>query len=77
VLDDYFPQISSQWDSLAHIAANPDVFYNGASVDDVLLRGANTIDHWARRGIVTRGVLLDVARIRAAEGVAPHTAPSP
>jgi kynurenine formamidase len=68
VLDDYFPQISSQWDSLAHIAANPDEFYNAASVDDVLLRGANTIDHWARRGIVTRGVLLDVARCRGEEG---------
>jgi kynurenine formamidase len=69
VLDDYFPQISSQWDSLAHAAANPGVFYNGASVDDVLVRGANTIDHWARRGIVTRGVLLDVARGAAEEGV--------
>ena len=62
VLDDYFPQIASQWDSLAHIAANPGVFYNGASEQDVLERGVNTIDHWARRGIVGRGVLLDVHR---------------
>jgi hypothetical protein len=50
VLDDYFPQISSQWDSLAHISGTPGVFYNGVSVEDVLQRGANTIDHWARRG---------------------------
>jgi len=62
VLDDYFPQIASQWDSLAHIAARPGVFYNGRSVDDVLDRGFNTIDHWSRHGVVTRGVLLDVAR---------------
>jgi len=61
VLDDYFPQIASQWDSLAHIAARPGVFYNGRSADDVLDRGSNTIDHWSRHGVVTRGVLLDVA----------------
>jgi kynurenine formamidase len=65
VLDDYFPQIASQWDSLAHIAARPGVFYNGRSVEDVLERGFNTIDHWSRHGVVTRGVLLDVARGRA------------
>ena len=62
-LDDYFPQISSQWDSLAHIAARPGVFYNGRSVDDVTEQGKNTIDHWSRRGVVTRGVLLDFARM--------------
>jgi kynurenine formamidase len=62
VLDDYFPQISSQWDSLSHIAARPGVFYNGRSVEDVLDGGFNTIDHWSRHGVVTRGVLLDVAR---------------
>src|ERR1017187_8472013 len=65
VLDDYFPQISSQWDSLAHIAASPGVFYNGATVEDVVEWGVNTIDHWARRGIVGRGVLLDVRRALA------------
>jgi hypothetical protein len=60
VLDNYFPQIASQWDSLAHIAARPNVFYNNRSVEDVTQRGLNTIDHVARRGIVTRGVLLDM-----------------
>jgi kynurenine formamidase len=60
VLDNYFPQIASQWDSLAHIAASPNVFYNNRSVEDVTTRGFNTIDHVARRGIVTRGVLLDL-----------------
>ncbi|MGH3732764.1 MAG: cyclase family protein [Acidimicrobiales bacterium] len=62
VLDDFFPQISSQWDSLAHIAARPGVFYNDRSVEDIVDRGLNTIDHWSRHGVVTRGILLDVAR---------------
>ena len=62
VLDDYFPQVSSQWDSLAHIVAEPDRFYNGATVEDILSGRRNTIDHWRHRGIVSRGVLLDVRR---------------
>lgn len=59
-LDDYFPQISSQWDSLAHVAAHPDRFYNGATPGDVLGGRRNTIDHWPP--VVGRGVLLDVER---------------
>ena len=73
-LDDYFPQISSQWDSLAHVAATPGVFYNGVSVDDVLERGRNTINHSATRGIVGRAILLDVHRTNvAAHGEAGDT----
>ena len=64
VLDDYFPQISSQWDSLAHMAARPNVFYNNRTVDDILIGGRNTIDHWTKRGVVTRAVLLDLPRAR-------------
>jgi kynurenine formamidase len=62
VLDNFFPQGSSQWDSLAHAAYTPGVFYNGATDDDVLIRHRNTVDHLARRGIVARGVLLDLDR---------------
>lgn len=62
VLDNFFPQISSQWDSLGHVAYTPGVFYNGATDDDVLIGHRNTIDHWARRGIAGRGVLLDLER---------------
>jgi len=62
VLDNFFPQGSSQWDSLAHVAYSPGVFYNGAADDDVLTGHRNTIDHWARRGIAGRGVLLDLDR---------------
>jgi kynurenine formamidase len=60
VYDNFYPQTSSQWDSLAHVAYAPGVFYNGATDDDVLTGRRNTIDHWARRGIVTRAVFLDL-----------------
>lgn len=68
VLDNFFPQISSQWDSLAHVAYSPGAFYNGAGDDDILRDGRNTIDHWARKGIVARGILLDLERTLTARG---------
>ena len=68
VLDNFFPQISSQWDSLAHVAYSPGTFYNGASDDDILQGHRNTIDHWARKGIVARAVLLDLERTLIGKG---------
>jgi kynurenine formamidase len=60
VYQDFNPQSASQWDSLAHVGYGIDQFYNGATLDDVLSGGRNTIDHWGRKGIVGRGVLLDL-----------------
>jgi kynurenine formamidase len=68
VYDNFYPQASSQWDSLAHIAYSPGVFYNGAGDQDVLTGQRNTIEHWARRGIVGRGVVLDLPRALAEAG---------
>ncbi|MGO8957406.1 MAG: cyclase family protein [Streptosporangiaceae bacterium] len=68
VYDNFYPQISSQWDSLAHVAYAPGVFYNGATDEDVLTGARNTIDHWARRGIVARAVLLDLQRALSSGG---------
>lgn len=65
VIHDFNPQSSSQWDALAHVSFELNAFYNGATIDDVLERGRDTIDHWARRGIVGRGVLLDLRRAAA------------
>jgi kynurenine formamidase len=62
-LDSFNPQSSSQWDSLGHVPYATDAFYNGATKDDVMNRGRGTIDHWARRGIAGRGVLLDVEQV--------------
>ena len=62
------PQSSSQWDSLGHVAFRPGEFYNGATLDDVVAGGRNTVDHWARRGIVGRAVLLDLYRTAEEQG---------
>ncbi len=67
VIDNVYPQASSQWDSLGHACFERDVFYNGVTFADVRA-GRNTIDHWARRGIAGRAVLLDVERACAANG---------
>jgi kynurenine formamidase len=65
VYDNFFPQGSSQWDSLGHVGYGPDAFYNGATEDDVATGRRNTIEHWARRGIAGRAVVLDLVRTLA------------
>ena len=67
VIDNVYPQASSQWDSLGHACFERNVFYNGATFADVRA-GRNTIDHWARRGIAGRAVLLDVEHAYNASG---------
>ena len=62
VYDNFYPQASSQWDSLAHVGYAPDQMYNGATEQEVLAGARNTIDHWARHGLAGRAVLLDVER---------------
>ena len=68
VLDNFYPQGSSQWDSLGHIGYSPNAFYNDATEDDVASGRRNTIEHWARRGIAGRAVVLDMVRTLAAAG---------
>ncbi len=70
VLDNFFPQTSSQWDGLTHVGHPGLGFYNGVQREQVTGRPGtkNGIEHWARRGMVTRGVLLDVARHRERRG---------
>jgi kynurenine formamidase len=60
VYDNFYPQASSQWDSLGHVGYAPDEFYNGATEADVQSGARNTIEHWAQHGIAGRAVLLDV-----------------
>jgi kynurenine formamidase len=62
VIDNVYPQATSQWDSLGHVPFEGDTFYNGASADDIVAGRRNTIEHWARRGIAGRALLLDVRR---------------
>jgi kynurenine formamidase len=62
VLDNFYPQGSSQWDSLGHVGYGPNAFYNGATEDDIASGRRNGIEHWARHGIVGRLVILDMIR---------------
>ena len=62
VYDNFYPQATSQWDSLAHVGYAPDQMYNGATEQEVLAGTRNTVDHWARHGLAGRAVLLDAER---------------
>lgn len=57
LLNQFNPQASSQWDGFRHFGTNGSV-YNG------LPSQQHGVDQWARRGIVGRAVLVDVARWR-------------
>jgi len=65
----FYPQASSQWDSLAHVGYAPDQMYNGVTEQEVLAGTRNTIDHWARHGLAGRAVLLDVERAMREAGL--------
>jgi kynurenine formamidase len=67
--DGFWPQRSSQWDSLSHFRHRLHGFYGGRRAEELQGRHAvNGIDNWARRGIAGRFVLADLARWRAATG---------
>lgn len=67
VLDNFYPQFSTQIDGLRHIRYREFGFYGGRQDADIA-KGALGIEHWARHGIVGRGVLLDVARWAERQG---------
>src|SRR4051794_31823572 len=62
LLHDWNTQSSTQWDGFRHVRHFQHGHYNG--LDDE----RHGLHHWARRGIVGRGVLADVARWREAQG---------
>ena len=68
-LDAFYPQASSQWDGLRHVRCRELGFYGGV-LESPPEQGARLgIDHWAERGIVGRGVLLDIDRYLRETGV--------
>lgn len=69
-LDSFWPQASSQWDGLRHIRHPRDGFYNGVKDEEIVAgdQGRLGIEHFARKGIVTRGVLLDMDRYLREQG---------
>ena len=62
LLHDYNTQSSTQWDGFRHVRHLAHGHYNGIPDE------RHGLHHWARRGIVGRGVLADVARWRAGQG---------
>lgn len=72
--DDYLEvlwlQGSTQWDGLAHFRHLEHGNYNGVADSDIHgEEGCRLgVDRWAERGIVGRGVLVDVARYRESVG---------
>lgn len=68
-LDNFYPQASSQWDGLRHIRHPRDGFYGGVPDDEIVSgKGRLGIEQFARKGIVGRGVLLDVGRYLESHG---------
>jgi len=59
-LDSFYLQRSSQVDGLGHVCYR-ELGYWGGRADAAVDAGEIGIDHWARHGLVGRGVLIDVA----------------
>ena len=66
---DFYPQASSHIDSLRH-CGHPEFGLYGGTPRSALRPGEGPlgVDGWAERGIVGRGVLIDVARLRERQG---------
>lgn len=71
-LDNFYLQGSTQWDGLRHQRFRQFGYYGGRQEQD-LDDGSGTlgIDRWARNGIMTRGVLVDVPRYLRRRGLPP------
>lgn len=71
VLDNFFTQASSQWDGLTHVGDFEHGFWGGVTNEYLRTSGDKSklgIDHWAKRGIAGRAVVLDVGRYLASRG---------
>jgi kynurenine formamidase len=71
-------QCATQWDALAHVHYGGQL-YNGHPVSTITPAGAerNGIDKLAQKGLVSRGVLLDVARAKGRSRLEPGYAIGP
>jgi hypothetical protein len=68
-LDAFFLQQTTQIDGLRHVRHPVYGFYGGATAGAIVANDPTIgVNRWADRGIVGRGVLLDVARHRAEQG---------
>ncbi len=67
-IDGLFPQASTQWDGLAHVADPRHGFYNGVQDHEITQRPGTRlgVEQYAEFGIATRAVLVDLPRFYAA-----------
>ena len=73
IRDDYidrlYTQGSTQWDGFRHLRYREYGYYGGRQ-DEALDGGPDLgIDIWAERGLISRGVLVDVAAYREEQGI--------
>lgn len=62
-------QCATQWDALSHVHYD-DQFYNGFSIHDHLGTGGAAkcgVEHMAKPGVASRGVLLDIAKLQGVD----------
>lgn len=78
IYENWNTQSSTQWDGLRHVGHPQHGFYNGVRPEQINYTpgSPNGIEHWARRGIAGRGVLVDFARWAKANGVDANPATS-
>jgi len=67
-LNSFYMQGSTQWDGLRHVRFRKYGYYGGVDEAQLDTSDAIGIDHWAQRGIIGRGVLVDVANYLASLG---------
>ena len=68
-VDGYFLQSSSQWDGFRHVRYRSYGFYGGHRREEFKTSDVIGVGAWAERGIVGRGLVLDVAAWAMREGV--------
>lgn len=78
-LQDFYLQGTTQIDGLRHRRHHEHGFYNWTSDDDIAVGSPRLgVNNWADRGIVGRGVLVDIERHLRRQGRAPdHENPEP
>lgn len=67
-VNSFYLQGSTQWDGLRHIRAREFGFYGGLTEQFTPGGPDLGIEHWAKAGIIGRGVLVDLARYCASTG---------
>jgi len=68
-VDQFYLQVSSQWDGFRHVAAREFGYYNGTPPEAVRDGGDRLgIEHFVEHGMFGRAVLIDVAGHRASVG---------